>query len=231
MSSRQECGASERGEMRASCISWGLCGDTRPESHVAPPTHKPDDHTEREQFARTSGPPDSGVEEPSLGTGSRQSSPFSTQETLERLQLPEASFSCFLWLLFERCRGGTQDVSGVGLSWNHNWLTPTSCASLPGCHGLSELYFPLPESEDHKALLELLGLLSMDPSRLAISADWLPLFWASWVTTPLREKERSFSHPRHRENSVNQHSKQKEGIDLFPFSHKAEHETGYGFEY
>lgn len=71
----------------------------------------------------------------------------------------------------------------------------------------------------------------MDHSRHVIGADSLPFFWASWVPTPLREKERYFPNPRHRQNSVNQHSKQKEGIDLFPFSHKAEHTTGYGFEY
>lgn len=198
---------------------------------MAPPTHKPDNHTEREQFAVTSGPPVSGVEEPSLGIGSRQGSPFSTLETLERLQLLEASFSCFLRLLFEECHGGIQEVCGVRLSLSQTWLTLTSHVSLPEFHGLSELYFPLPESEDHKTLLELLGSLSMDHSRLRISADSLPLFWASWVPTPLREKKCNFPDPRHRENSVNQHSKQKEGIDLFPFSHKAEHATGYGFEY
>lgn len=96
---------------------------------------------------------------------------------------------------------------------------------------LSELYFPPLESEDNKTLLELFGSLSKDHSRLMIDADSFPLFSASWVPIPLREKERYFSNPRHRENSVNEHSKQKEGIDLFPFSHKAEHATGYGFEY
>lgn len=63
---------------------------------MAPPTHKPDDLTERGQFAVTSRLPVSGVEELSLGIGHRQSSPFPTLETLEGLQLLGASFSCFL---------------------------------------------------------------------------------------------------------------------------------------
>lgn len=119
----------------------------------------------------------------------------------------------------------------VRLSWIQTGLTLTSLVSLPEFHRLSELYFPPPESEDNKTLLELLGLLSMDHSRLMMSADSLPVFWASWVPIPLRQEERYSPYHRLRENSVNQHSKQKEGIDLFPFSHKAEHATGYGFEY